>query len=622
MNGEPPEAENDLDQLKALLSGSTRKSLMAAADELEERLRTLDFPELVRVTDIGGTGAARLTVAEFYRQWLRIHSGQSPYSHAAWYNCGVELAAGGDIANAKSAYKNALAFKPDLHESSVNLGLAQEALGDTDAALDTWSQALQPDSARILIFNHRGRLRERLGQLEEAERDLRSSLLINPDQPDVIQHWAHLRQKMCLWPTLAPELVPGLTEEKLTVQSGPLTALALFDDVPLQTRIGADWLERKIPLAAARLSPPEGYAHDRIRVGYMSSDFRMHAMTFLVAELFERHDRTRFEIYGYCASQDDGSEICQRVLSAFDHYTPITGLDDQQAAEAIRRDEIDILIDLNGFTSGARLGVLRWKPAPIQMTYLGYIGPLPLPELDYIIADHYVIPEEVAPHYRPPPLFLSGLYQANDTRRSEIPPLSRAEESLPEQAFVYCNFANHYKITEQMFAAWAEILQRTENSVLWLAQDNEWSRQNMIARAARFGLSEERLIFARRVMPPHYMARLRLADLYLDSFPYNAGTVASDALRMELPLLTLAGQSFVSRMAGSLLSAIGLEELITGTLGEYVERAISLRTDAAALASVRARFADNAWGRTIGNAALFTQQMEDALSAVTIRRVE
>ena len=219
-------------------------------------------------------------------------------------------------------------------------------------------------------------------------------------------------------------------------------------------------------------------------------------MSLLIAELFERHDRHRFDVFGYCASPEDGSDTRQRVIAAFDHFTRIEHLSDEQAARAIRADEIDILIDLNGLTSGGRMQVLRWRPAPVQATYLGFIGPVPLPELDYMFCDPVVVPPAIASEYRPTPLYVAEFYQANDNKRAKPAPRSRAELSLPEDRFVFCCFSNHYKITEEMFAAWIEILRRVDHSILWLIADNIWSCSNLVEAARQAGLDPARIVFA------------------------------------------------------------------------------------------------------------------------------
>ena len=569
----------------------------------------LDLMQLV-----AQAGAAAGSAARLYEVWLGAH-GNDPSACGAWFNLGVARMQSGDPAGAALAYRAALRLRPDMAEAAINLGTALEAAGQPDAALATWRAALPAPALRQVLHNQIGRVLESRGTLGPAATELHASLLITADQPDVQQHLVHLRQRMTAWPP-ADLSVPGLTEAKAALNCGPLAALALFDDPSDQAAVAADWIARKLPPAPRALAPPEGYRHDRLRIGYLSTDFCRHAMSFLIAELLERHDRDAFKIYGYCASTEDGSDIRARVVAAFDHHVPVGHLTDAAAAERIRADEIDLLIDLNGLTKGARLGVLRWRPAPVQATYLGYIGPVPLPELDYLICDAVTVPPDMEAAYTPRPLRIEGCYQANDSRAPILPPVSRQAEGLPEAAFVFCCASHHYKITETMFADWLEILSAVPASVLWLIDDNPESRAALTARVTARGIVADRLIFAARTDPDRYRARLALADLFLDTSPYNAGTIASDALRMGLPLLTLQGRAFSARMASSLLTAVGLPQGIATSRAEYVAKAIAFASTPALLAPQKTHLASGAWQATLGDAAAFTLRFEAALRSV------
>ena len=550
--------------------------------------------------------------------WLGWN-GAAPEAAGVWYNLGVARALQGASERAAEAYAAALALRPGFAEAAINLGLALENSGRAEEALATWRAALPTRENRRLLHLHLGRLLEERGELGAAREELHACLAIAPDQPDVIQHYVHLRQRTAHWPVAQAEGL-AIDEEVLAGRCGPLAALALRDDPAFQTEVTREWIARKVPAASERLAPERGYAgHERIRIGYLSTDFRAHAMSFLIAEVIERHDRARFEVYGYCVGgPDDGSAIRARVAGAFDRFTGLSALDDAAAARAIRADEIDVLVDLNGLTRGARLGILRWKPAPVQCTYLGYIGPVPLPELDWLIADATTIPPEMDALYSPRPLRIEGCFQANDGRPLDLPPVSRAGEGLPEDMFVFCGFSHHYKITAELFSAWTAILARVPHSVLWLADDNSESRAALHARWRAAGLAPERLIFAPRVEPARYRARLALGDLYLDTTPYNAGTVASDALRMGLPVLTTRGNAFAARMAASLNEAVGRSDCVAENLADYVERAVSLATDPARHAALRAPLAET-WARTLGDCADFTRRLEAALAGVARR---
>lgn len=580
-------------------------------EEARGRLGVGFAPLAAAVERAGPHLSARAEVA-LYQDWIEANDGLSPHLFAAWFNTGTALARSGDHENAATAYRNALVLKPGFHPAAVNLGLALEALGRPDEALRAWRDALQPDGDRTSLLNQRARLLEDLGRLDEAETLLHASLSTDPAQPDALQHWVHIRQKMCAWPVLPPGAF-GLSDDALTRSAGPLGVLALTDDVAVQREATASWIARKTAPVPTRLSPPGGHRHGRIRLGYLSSDFCNHAMAHLIVEVLERHDRGRFEVFGYCMSREDGSEMRRRVVAALDHHRVITPLSDAQAARLIRDDEIDVLIDLNGLTAGARPGILRWKPAPVQATYLGFIGPVPLPELDHLFCDGFVVPPEAAGDYAPRPLPIASIYQANDGARDTARPLSRRDAGLPEGRFVFCCFSRHYKVTEETFGAWMQILRRTGDSVLWLAEDNPWSRRAMLAGAGRAGVAPERLIFADRCAPELYMARLGAADLFLDTFPYGAGTVASDAIRMGLPLLTRCGRSYASRMAARMLDAVGAGGGIARDAAGYVEAAVRLASDRRTYAEYKTLFGRDAWEATIGNTGRFIAEYEASL---------
>ena len=586
-------------------------SLLSAGPDCD--VGRLSFQELVSVVERLGPGAP---VADLYRQWLAARQHGFEPAFAAWFNLGVELSSQGDRQEAARCYRAALRLRPEFQPAAVNLGLLLEQNGDVEQALAVWSQATQPTDARTSLLNQQARLCERLGRFEEAERFLADSLTTDPEQPDAIQHWLHLRQKLCLWPVVT-EHIPRLSREKLLRHAGPLALLALTDDVAQQRDVAADWIERKTRPVAHALAPSTGYDHDRIRIGYLSSDFCRHAMSYLVAELFETHDRSRFEIYGYCTTTDDHSEIRDRVLRAFDHVRIIRDMTDEAAAALIRLDEIDILVDLNGLTAGSRLQILRQRPAPIQATYLGFVGPVPLPELDFFFCDRSVVPADVAGLYHPAPLPVAAHYQANDSKRQIGRSMSRHEVGLPPDRFVFACFSNHYKITEAMFGCWMAIMLQTSGSLLWLCADQAGARENLRRAARARSVDPDRLVFAERVEPGLYMSRLALADLFLDTFPYNAGTIASDAIRMGLPLVTLSGRSFASRMAGSMLTAIGAEDGIASSMDGYVEAAVSLANDRGRYEAYRQRFTAERWRDTIGNIDRFTAEYEASLISLT-----
>jgi predicted O-linked N-acetylglucosamine transferase (SPINDLY family) len=603
--------EKDLQRLKARL-GDLGSENAAYLEDVKQILGRFDAGQIIGTVDsLALPAGAPLNIA-LYRSWLDVTGGRSASAFAIWFNLGVQYTGSSDFTDRITCYKNALALKPDFYQAAVNLGLAYEQSGEPERAIATWQASLQSDDARTTLLNHTGRLQENVKKLDLADATLTASLLTKPKQPDVLHHIVGLRTKTCSWP-LYRASIPGVTYEDMVASTRALTVMAVFDDTAHQNKANLSWIEEKMPPAPIALCTGETYGHDRLRIGYLSSDFCMHPISYLVAELFERHDRKKFEIYGYCSTKDDGSEVRQRILNAFDVYVDIRKMTDEEAARRIRADEIDVLIDLNGLTLGTRLQALRWRPAPVQMTYLGYNGPIPLPELDYIISDRFVIPPAAAETYRPRPFYMPSCFQVNDSNLPIAPPETRESVGLPDDKFVLCSFSNTYKVTETVFDGWMEILVKASDAVLWLFVDNPYAQANLSARAIEAGVARERIIFAGRVDSAIYRSRLALADLFLDTYPYNSGTTASDALRVGLPLITLSGESFTARMAGSLLSAMGLDDGIVYDQESYVALAVRLATDKERYARFRQNVTPERWHETLGNTPAFCRDLEAEL---------
>ncbi|MBK7062072.1 MAG: tetratricopeptide repeat protein [Rubrivivax sp.] len=518
--------------------------------------------------------------AVLYRTWLQRN--RTPHNHLIWFNLGVLLFGENDLAGAREAYSQALNLAPAFLQPRFNLGLVHERLGQNDAAIAQWlwiethARADDPEQRPFLLLalNNLGRHHEDHGRLADALACLSKSLLVEPQQPDVIHHWVFLRAKQCLWPVYEP--MPGLDEDLMRRCTSALAMISLSEDPQAQLEAARQFVHNKVELEVPRLAPDRPYGHERIRIGYCSGDLCLHPVAMLTVELFELHDRNRFEIYGFDWSREDGSSLRQRVIDGMDHFERIHGLSDADAAALIRRHEIDILVDLQGQTLGARANMLAWRPAPIQITYLGLPATTGLPFIDHVIADRFLIPESAQPFYSERPLYLPDVYQVSDRQRQSSPAPTRQSCGLPDGAFVFCSFNNNYKYTPEMFGVWMDILRRVPGSVLWLLADNPWAQENLRREALVRGVSDDRLVFAPRALPPDYLARYAVADLFLDAYPFNGGTTANDALWMGLPVLTRAGQTFASRMAGALLTAAGLPELVTDNPQAYADKAVAL----------------------------------------------
>jgi predicted O-linked N-acetylglucosamine transferase (SPINDLY family) len=566
-------------------------------------------------------GAPQAAV-RLYEQWL-AHA-HSPLAYAVWFNLAICHSGIGDDRRAEGDYLKAIALNPGYIEARLQLGALYERQGRADDALATWQAILTnvPDlpaneTLHVQTLNFIARLLEHGKRLPEAAAVLTQSLQHKSDQPAVTAHWVHVRQKLCRWPVW--QAFDSVTVEQQKRHTSALTMLGASSDPAELLAAAQRFVDGRVPANLARLSDPAGYPHRRIRIGYLSSDLCTHAVSMLTAELYELHDRSRVEVYAFSWSREDESPLRARVVGAMDHYVRIDRMTDEAAARTIRDHEIDVLVDLHGLTQGARPGILAWRPAPVQVTWLGFPGPTAIPGIDYVIADAFVLPPELEPHFTERPLRMPHTFQINDRRRVTGAPTDRAAHGLPAQAFVFCSFNSTAKITPDMFAAWMRILRRVPDSVLWLLAEETETGDNLAREAASQGVEGNRLVFADRVPTADYLARLPLADLFLDTAPFNAGTTASDALWAGLPLLTCAGRTFCARMAGSLLHAIGLPELVTHTLADYEELAVALATDGARLAALRRRLAENRDSSPLFDTPRFVRDYEDLLASVVRR---
>jgi predicted O-linked N-acetylglucosamine transferase (SPINDLY family) len=583
------------------------------------RQGTMTLPALIEAAERLGAAGDKHGAAELYRLWLE-HT-PSPHAYVACFNLGVLLSSVQEYAQAEAMYRKSLDLNPGLLQARANLGNCLEQQKRGDEALAQWrmivsdSNADAPENKAMLLhaLNNLGRLLEIQRQYRAALDMLERSFAIDPTQRDVLIHLVHLTQKICKWPIYSPPR--GVKQSDMMAYTSPLAMLAISDDPALQLAVAKRFVQHKFSVTHADiLAPQQGYGHDVLRIGYLSSDLSMHAVSLLTVELFEKHDRSSFTVYGFCWSKEDGTAFRQRVISAMDHFVRIGHLDDRQAAEVIRAHEIDILIDLQGLTSGARPLILSYRPAPMQVTYLGFPGPTGLPWIDFVIADRYLIPEKTAHHFTEKALYLPRCFQVSDSKREVAVKPARAEYALPDDAFVFCSFNNNYKYTPEMFAAWMRILKKVPKSVLWLLADNEWAHENLVHAAKAHGIKQNRLIFAPRVVPAAYLARYQLADLFLDTFPFNGGTTANDALFMGLPLLTLSGRSLASRYAGSLLTHLGFPELITNDLQEYEAKAVWFAQHRDALGEIRRRLEECRYHSPVFDTASFAQEYERELA--------
>lgn len=495
----------------------------------------------------------------------------------ALFNYGAMLQAVGNLDEAEKSYTKCIEISERVPQARINLGLLYEKKGNVLEAIQQWQTiAAKGDtidkSHLVLALNHIGRVYENKKLYDLAEQALEDSLKINPKQPGVIQHWVHIRQKSCAWP-IYKEL-PGISQNEMLMATSPLAMLALTDDPVQQLLTAYAFVERTYGFKEEFLCKDRKYQHERLRIGYVSGDLCVHAVGLLLPELLEGHDRQQFEVFGYDFSPEDGTPHRERLKKAFDHLRFIHHLSDRDVAELVLADEIDVLIDLHGLSSGARPGIFALHPAPKQGTYLGFIGTTGMPWFDFVIADKNVLPETTAKYFTEKPLYVDGCFLPLPKDETPVRTATRAEFGLPDDAFVMAAFGNVYKITPELYGTWLDILNKIPNSILWLIDDNATTTNNLIKYAKQYGADIRRIQFSPRTSHQEYKAKLKISDIFLDTYPYNCGSTSSDVINSNIPLITKFGKSAVSRMGLSILIETNKKQFACSTFKQYTEKCI------------------------------------------------
>ena len=535
---------------------------------------------------------------QLYEAWLQ-HNEEDPLLYAVLFNFAVAMTEAGDLATARTGFERAIAIKPDFMPPYINLGRIYERLGGAEFALRQWSEVVRALSEvnagsvvhKVTALNQMARVLETRDQDETAESLLRQSIELDRDQNEALQHYLALRQRQCKWPAIVPW--EKQTRKLLTSALSPLSAAVHTDDPLLQLAIAWRYNKLEVPAAPDTIVRDHWAAREqggRLRIGYLSSDLRGHAVGYLMAELFDLHDKGAVEIFAYYCGPEGPDALQERIKKAVDHWVPLQGLDDAAAARRIADDGIQILVDVNGYTKDARTKAVALRPAPVIVNWLGYPGSMASPYHHYIVADPWIIPPESEIYYSETVRRLP-CYQPNDRRRAVGATPTRAEAGLPEEAMVYCCFNGAHKISRFTFERWLTILGRVPDSVLWLLSSTEPTMQRLRDFAQSKGIAPERLIFAPKKANPDHLARYPLADLFLDTAPYGAHTTASDALWMGVPLLTMSGRSFASRVCGSLVRSAGLPDLDCASPAEFVDRAVAMGRDRSIAQGYRERLA-------------------------------
>ena len=606
-----------------------------------------------RATILGTTGRADEALAG-YQRTLALDSTMVQ----ARFNLGTLYLQKGDAEQALACLDQVIAQAPNVVQAHLARGNALVKMKKLEQAGLSFDRALALQPRYPEALSNRGNVRLQAKQYAAALADLEASVRLNPnyaqthqllgvlaretkrpeealvrfqkaydlapEKPGALTDLVSAMAATCDWHWL-PE---GMARMETAIQTGqkgiaPFSLLALSDSPALQLECARQFAAVEHPAGSTLGSAVRRAGSSKIRVGYYSADFHEHATAYLMAQLFEQHDRSQFEWFAFSYGPNTQDPMRQRLRKAFTQFLDVSGSSDLEVAALSRELGIDVAVDLKGFTRDERMGIFANRCAPVQVSYLGYPGTTGADYMDYVIADPHVLPASLHPYFTEKVVTLPHSYQVNDaSRRIADRVFTREEVGLPEEGFVFCCFNNNYKILPAVFACWMRVLLAVEGSVLWLLADNDAAVRNLQREAAARGVDPKRLVFAPRMPLADHLARHALADLFLDTLPCNAHTTTSDALWAGLPVLTQTGSAFAGRVSTSLLNAVGLPELVTTTQAEYAARAIELARDATQLRGLRDRLAANRLSSPLFNAKLFARHIEAAYIAMDERSLQ
>jgi len=511
-------------------------------------------------------------------------------------------------------FDKALRINPSSALAHFNRGNTLRDLGRSAEALASYDAALQCDGRYADALHNRANLLISLHRPKDALASFDKLLALEPNDSTALGGAVQAALHCCDWQrvrALTTTVTRAVEQKRAVIE--PFALLTLSISPRVQFENARSFIQARHPASPQPMWSRQRGTRDRLRLAYLSADFREHAVARLIAEVFELHDRARYEVFGISFGTNDNSAMRSRLEAAFDRFDDVADCSDEQIADLIRTHDIDIAIDLSGHTLGCRPGALAYRPAPVQINYLGYPGTSGAGYVDYIIADPVTVPFSQQKYYSERIVHLPDAYQANDRKRPIDPVVpSRSDVGLPEAGFVFCCFNNNYKITKEIFDIWMRLLGRHQDSVLWLLKDNDVTKSQLCSEAQARGVDPKRLVFAERVTLAEHLRRHRVASLFLDTLPYNAHTTASDALWAGLPLLTCAGETFPSRVAASLLKAAGLPELVTEDVGHYETLASTLVADPDVLRGYARRLQENRLSCALFDSARFTRHLEAA----------
>jgi predicted O-linked N-acetylglucosamine transferase (SPINDLY family) len=548
---------------------------------------------------------------------------KNPVSDELFYNIGRTLEALKRYDEALAFYDKGLRLNSNSAKTWYNSGVALSQLRRYNEALDAYDKAILLDPMHAQAWSNRGLMLSELKRHDEALEAYERAIRIQPDIDYLHGNWLHTKMMLCSWSGVDEGLDFIVSQIQIGKKASlPFSLLALPANLATLKKCSEIHTKDRFPERGRPRFRTEKSARNRIRIGYFSADFHNHPTAYLMAELFERHDRSKFEIIAFSFGPESRDPMRQRIESAFDEFIDVSKLGDEKIADLSRASGIQIAVDLKGFTQDSLPGIFACRAAPIQVSYLGYPGTLGANYIDYLIADRTLITDDHLEHYTERIVFLPDTYQVNDSaRKISGKKYQRSEMGLPECGFVFACFNNSYKITPDVFEIWMTLLLKIPDSVLWLFEGTRTASINLRKEAEMRGVSPDRLIFAGRLDLPEHLARIQLADLFLDTFHYNAHTTASDALWVGLPVVTCLGQTFAARVAASLLQAIGLPELVTQTHREYADRALELAVNPEILGSIKLKLDGNKARAALFDSALFTRNIEAAYSGMWSRHM-
>jgi protein O-GlcNAc transferase len=521
----------------------------------------------------------------------------------------------GQLDEAARIYKKILRAEPGNADVLILLGMVRDRQFHHTEAIEHYDKAIRfkPDSPQA--HYNRGLAFTKLGRYPEAAPSFGRAVELRPELPEALGEYARALRMNCDWSRhdwLERQLAETLHNGRTPVN--PQTLLQFSDEPAELLACARGFLAHLLGPEPARRRPLRSSrpAGQKIRLGYLSGDFCEHVVAFHIAPLIEHHDRERFEVIGISTGPDDNSAMRRRFEAGFDRFIDCFAATDEEATARILAAGIDVFVDLMGFTMHGRLDLLARGLAPVQVDFIGYPGTIGADFIDYVLADRFVLPDDAQAFYTERIVRLPDCYQPNDVENGSEPALARAQCGLPDTGFVFCCFNGNVKITPRIFDVWMRLLQRVPESVLWLVKGSPEAERNLQREAKARGVDPARLVFADRVPRAEYLARLRSADLFLDTFPWNAHGTASNALWAGLPIVTYAGRAFQTRVAGSLLRTIGLPELVTSSFDEYEALAYSLATEPARLADLKKRLAHNRKTAPVFDIRRYTRHLEAA----------